>query len=246
MAGDVAAFLGPNPFGENTVLTIVGDNQANQIRVIEDGPNHAIIEGLNGTTVNGKAVDEVFSTYPVFQAAEVRLGNGDDTLIYEFTGQQFRHFNRIETGNGDDTVTILAKGVVGVLNVDTGQGADRLTLEMATDTFFIDGFTLLTGGGDDWIAIRGVDEGPLPTIFRFSLIDTAQGNDTVQFEGLFGAPFGRIAVTLEEGNDTLIGDPEHTLPGFGVQVVGGTGVDTALNASYFGPFALQLFETIEE
>ena len=89
------------------MLVVEGDNQSNQIRIVDDTPGQARIEGLDGTTVNGMAADEVFSGFAWFSWIRVDLGNGDDTLTYESAGVRV-HATTIAMGNGDDTVTVLA------------------------------------------------------------------------------------------------------------------------------------------
>jgi hypothetical protein len=248
MAGDVLALVGPDLSGNDTLLVIKGDNEANQIRVIELAPGHARIEGINGTTINGKVADEVFSSGSVFGGAEVCLGNGADEISYEFTGNQQLHLTRIDTGYGDDSVDVFAQGVVGFLAIDTGFGSDQVTIDLAPNTVLLSGFSITTGLGNDSVLIRADSEGGLPHLFGFgSRIETEQGNDVVQFEGvLAGFGGGRlVTVLLGAGDDTLIGDPENTLSVFSVESLGGPGEDTVLNAAYFGPhFLIHDFETI--
>ena len=77
-------------------------------------------------------------------------------------------------------------------------------------------------------------------------IDTAQGNDVVQFQGVLSGHWG---VDLGEGDDTLIGDTESSLSyaTVNIQVLGGQGHDTILNSSYFGHFLIVFygFESID-
>lgn len=244
--GNVLAYLGPDAFGQNTVLTIEGDHLGNEIRVVEDAIDHVRIEGLNGTTVNGLAADEVFASLDIFPGAFVDLGNGDDSVEYVFTGGQFNHLLQITTGNGDDEATIVASGFVGSLRIDTGTGNDVATVQFAGDAL-VPWLFLDTGVGDDAVFIEADNSG-FPILFNLGVIETGQGNDVAAFDGWVAALSGSLIVFLDEGDDTLLGDPDSEVPVPGrVEALGGSGHDTVLNAAYFrSPFALHQFETIVE
>lgn len=237
-AGNVMAQVAPF----DSALLIVGDNEGNEIRVIEYGPGHVRMEGLGSTTVNGKAADELFSSTR-FVVADIQLGNGGDFLIYEVKGAQ-RIDTLIDTGVGDDSVTVLASGLVGGLLLDTGVGSDNVTIDLAPATMLV-ALQLNTGVGDDTVLFEAHSDGGMPIVMGSlpSVIDTAQGNDVVHFEGRFLARLD-LLVFLGEGDDTLIGDPDNVLPAGTVTILGELGHDTVLNGSYFNG-GLFLFETID-
>lgn len=250
--GNVLAYLGPDPFGGNTVLTIEGDHLGNEIRIIEieDAPDHVWIEGLNGTTVNGQAVDQVVASAH-FSGALIDLGNGDDAVEYIFAVEQCSssHFSEITTGNGNDQVSVLASGDVGFLRIDTGTGSDSATLQFASDAL-VGGVQLNTGPGDDAVFYEADNGEPPIVTWGSAYIDTHSGNDLVSFGGPVWALFEHTLVLLGCGDDVLIGDPDSEvhIPGPSrVDAVGGAGSDTVLNASYFGPhMTFQEFETVVE
>src|SRR5262245_12957505 len=221
-----------------SALVIIGDNEANEIRVIEDAPGRVRIEGVGSTTVNGMRTVELLSSDNILSLSDIYLGNGDDSLVYELTGNQFRHAIRIDTDTGDDAVMVFARGVVGALILDTGVGRDNVTLDLAPGTV-LRRLQLNTGAGDDTLLFRADSEGGLPALDSIGIIEMEQGNDAVQFEGTFGT-VGGLSLFLGAGDDTLLGDPQAPPPVGLVQSLGGSGHDTVLNSSYFGR-ALYLF-----
>jgi hypothetical protein len=246
-AGNVTAqFLPTVSGGDLTVLSVVGDNEANQLRVLEDAPGHVRLEGQAGTTINGQAADELFTSggFPIV-FANVDLGNGSDTFVHEFTGDQHPHRFSIDSGTGNDSVTVLVRGVVGRIIIATGVGSDSVTLDLAASSLVPDSLSIHTGAGADTVLLRADSDGVPPTVFGAPVIFTEQGNDVVQFEGEFFVFASDLYVDLGEGDDTLIGDSEPALDPGSIEVQGGLGHDTVLNASYFFQSMLHSFETIE-
>lgn len=233
-AGDVLAYLGPDVSGDNTVLTIVGDNLGDAIRITEDAPNHAWIEGLNGTTVNGNTVDELFNSLHVFTGASINLGNGDDSVEYVFTGKQFNHYAELFTGNGDDRVTILARGLVGYLRIDTGTGNDTATMRLTAEAL-MDYVQLDTGLGKDAVSYMADNgDGGAPILLRDTRIDTGQGDDEMHFHGYIDPLGGTVHVQMAEGDDLLVGDADGQVElSCDVIALGDGGTDTVINALYF-------------
>ena len=115
--------------------------------------NTVQIEGLNGTLVNGKVMDNVSTTASIFPWVTIDLGNGGDVANYIFAGEQFAHLTEVITGNGDDQVTICANSLVGPTligptNVDTGAGNDTTTLRLGADVYLEFSY-VTTGVGQD-------------------------------------------------------------------------------------------------
>ena len=100
-----------------------------------------------------------------------------------------------------------------------------------------------TGAGDDDVLFRANSDGGLPEL-DFGFIETKGGNDLVRFEGTFGA-VGGLSVSLGNGDDTLVGAAGEDRPLGNVSANGGRGHDTVLNTSYFDPWNLALFETMD-
>jgi hypothetical protein len=251
-AGNVSAQLAPDISGDLTVLSIVGDSEANAIRVVEDSPGHVRIEGMGSTTVNGMAVVDLFSSGDEFLLVDIDLRNADDILVYQFTGEDYQQFlqdTTIDTGAGDDTVTVFVHGLIGPLTIDTGVGTDRVTIDLAPDSAIFDGLLVDTGAGDDWLLFRADADGgwrmPALVFGRLFLIDMGLGNDLVQFEGEFGCLGSHLTVHLGNGDDTLIGDPDHVLAAGTVRAFGDLGHDAVFNAAYLGALLFD-FEAEEE
>ena len=239
LAGDVQATLEPIFFGQEVKLVIVGSHDADDIRIIDDGLGFARIEGRDGTTINGKEVEVLVSEAGDFIGVEIDLGNGSDRLDYE-VGTGARYFRSIDTGNGDDALKLSLSAVAPFVRVDTGLGNDDVSIDL-TNTFVLHGFSVMTGLGDDWVVLRS-DSNPFLYSSRFSTIETEQGDDVMQFVGRFTFVY-LLYVSLGKGDDTVIGDDVPDPPGARrVEVIGGDGVDAAVNADYFEPYALRLFE----
>jgi hypothetical protein len=117
MAGDVAASLS----GET--LSLRGDDAANSVRVIQDVGNSILIEGLDGTRING--VSRVLFDGTGLEKTDLRLFGGNDRLEIRALRASVDH--NLELGAEDDTV-ILQDAVAGVkLTVKTDDGFDRVT-----------------------------------------------------------------------------------------------------------------------
>ena len=146
--GNVLAYFETDDFGFQTALVIEGDNEDNHIRVTLDDASHVVIEGLNGTTINGLSSDELTYTSSIngIPIAKIDLGNGDDTLEHLFTSDSF-HYTDIVTGNGNDSVSISEFARTGLIDVDTGIGNDEVSLYFASDVFFSAGYEVATGPG---------------------------------------------------------------------------------------------------
>ncbi|PAY16772.1 hypothetical protein CKO51_24845 [Rhodopirellula sp. SM50] len=234
MAGDVSAFFaaGRFPFLDN--LVVEGDQQANEIRVVEDGTGGATIEGLNGTTVNGLPVVTIQSESGYIVHSLVELGNGDDVLIYELSNNQSAsHGTEIHTGNGDDEVTIGAAGALGTLRIETGVGDDRVVFELA-DSALLQALDIDTGNGDDEVLFQADAAGSSLIALRHIRIDTGRGNDTVRFQGSLAVTNDKsFAVWLGSGDDQLIGDPGNSLEVEELNVFGEKGVDKVFGDSHF-------------
>lgn len=247
MAGDVTASIESVVRGrvEVDVLVLVGDSAGNQVRVTDQGELGVLVQGLNGTTINGEAIDHVFEK----GLGEVDLNNGDDW--FEFLVQddvQALGIVNISTGNGNDHVLVEAGVQFGTLNVDTGGGNDSVSLDYSQSVIF-SGFNIVTGNGDDAVALQFGESTYFPFLGASSShIDTGLGNDAVQFGGVWNDQGNTIIVNLGAGNDMLIGDANAMLGNSSkLSVQGGAGNDLVLNFSYFASANQRLsgFEEIE-
>ena len=115
------------------------------------------------------AADEVFSAGSQFPQVQVRLGNGDDNLAYEFAGDSTLPAILVDMGRGDDTVTVLAHTMSRLLQIDTGQGDDNVTMDMdlTPGSFFLFAhYSINTGLGDDTVLVRA-NEFDLGFFYKF-------------------------------------------------------------------------------
>ena len=242
--GNVLANLEQGPFGLSASLVIQGDTMDNHIRVTLDAAAHVVIEGIDGTTVNGLSSVELTSGEVPIESVSIDLGNGNDTLEYLSMGNSVLS-TQIITGLGSDSVSVGVFWGESDINIETGQGDDSVSLYLGWNGISYGGsFQISTGFGRDSVTIEANNShgkpyqfGPAP-----NYIDTDQGDDTVTFKGSYES-LSYTNVQLGPGDDLLIGDPDI----FSSDVIawGDKGHDTALNALYFPGWALNSFETIE-
>ena len=235
MAGDVTAYFASNRAGlPNDILIVEGDQAANEVRIIEDGVGGASIEGLNGTTVNGQASVTLHSDSNSIVHASVDLAGGDDALQYQLpSSQSAAHGTKIRTGNGDDSVSINAASALGALDIATGNGADRVTFDLAA-TALLHALELNTGNGSDEILFKANDAGTSLIALRPSHVETGNGDDVVRFQGTLSTQSDKeFAIRLGSGDDQLIGDPSGSLEMDRLDIDGGKGFDSVFADSYF-------------
>jgi hypothetical protein len=117
MAGDVAASLS----GET--LSLRGDEAANSVRITQDANASILIEGLDGTRINGAS--QVRYNGAGLEKSDLRLFGGNDRL--EIRGLRATVDHNLELDVGNDAV-ILQDVVAGVnLTVKMDDGVDRVT-----------------------------------------------------------------------------------------------------------------------
>src|SRR5262245_5921107 len=88
------------------ILSVRGDDDANQIWIAGAGKNSVVIRSLDGTsTINGRSALFVGGAKKGY---DVRLGGGDDVLLV--TDTRANGPLNIDTGDGDDTVTVSGAG----------------------------------------------------------------------------------------------------------------------------------------
>lgn len=239
MAGDVSVSLEPaRPGRPPTILRIEGDNAGNQVRVIEQDEGFVRIQGINGTTINGQAVDLVLQTPGVLTSVD--LGNGDDTIEFlaESTSASAKS---ISTGNGNDSVLIVAPFSAPGVRINTGNGDDSVLLDYS-QSLVVSNINIDTGRGDDFVDIRFRESGSFSFATGVSLVSTGAGDDTVQLSNRLGGN-SPLIIYLDSGDDTLIGDPDLTPTSLNILAFGGKGTDTVINASYFTTaFNSELYE----
>jgi hypothetical protein len=158
------------------VLQIVGDDQANSIRASTVGYLQVLVEGLDGTTINGlpEAMFEVSMHGITENTVTIAMGKGADSVI----------LNNLATGY-----------FFGRVLVDTGRGSDFIESDGGST-----GLTIIAGNGDDHLVIRRSSEGQ----FDHLDADMGKGDDRVtllvqNWQGAEGE------VRLGKGDDVLDG-----------------------------------------
>src|SRR5262245_48440484 len=121
-AGNVTAVF------NGDVVTIAGDNKANNIEV--KGTFHGyIITGSDATTVNGSAAPAEVVTGSAFPIV-ISMGNGDDKVALvapEFGDTTGAAGLGVDTGNGNDSLSIDHWSIFGRTGIDTGNGNDSVS-----------------------------------------------------------------------------------------------------------------------
>jgi hypothetical protein len=150
-------------------LVVTGDNQADQVQIIQslqNGtpiPGRYFITGQNGTTINGQTGGQFFAN--VTDDIRINLNGNND---------------RLTLGNGINGDFIVPDD----LEINMGEGADVVTIDRITVR---DDATILTGNGNDSVSVKatigalaGVDNGANDLI-----IDTGERADNVSLQNVF-------------------------------------------------------------
>lgn len=194
------------------MLSVTGDDLANEIQISETLDNRYVITPLSGTTVNGSSDAFTTRVYENEPALVVRLRSGDDFAALTnlsdmravlvdagaggdeltLTNVETRLRTSINTGDGNDSVTLSQVEAKGSFAVNLGGGNDSL---IATN---IDGTLgrILAGPGDNVITMENAD------FIRFNFVG-GQGSDDVTLSGLQSEIELVASFNLGEGNDTL-------------------------------------------
>jgi cyclophilin family peptidyl-prolyl cis-trans isomerase len=209
LAGDVrVSFNGDN-------IRVTGDEGDNAIRVRKDASS-VIIEGLEGTTINGAANAVVLSNDPttlkgrlwiymeggndkaviangVTAQKGVRLygGDGDDAL--SAVGVTFQALAGLFGDNGKDTISVQDCTINGNLDVQTHDGDDLVSV---TDTVVSGSGLLGTGDGDDRISVNNVGGTGLLKI------RSGKDDDSIAIQNTIRS--GDISVVTRTGQDAVI------------------------------------------
>ena len=212
LAGNVTAKLF---FGD---LHLVGDAAANDIKITETTAG-IVVQGLNGTTINGGTTDFVAFDVADTQTGSIwaRLGAGNDKLQLDDMTLDRHVIVNGQAGNDQ----------LGLTSVDILRGLLFIG-EAGNDTFYaensaIDGsLTALLGDGDDLVALTNTD-------LAHNLVMT--GGDGADRLALDGSSVGWwLLGIMDAGNDDIRlangTDTEH------VSLWGGRGADLVqVNAS---------------
>jgi hypothetical protein len=178
-AGNVAAVGGE-------VLQLRGDDAANQVRITQSSGS-ILVEGLDGTTINGRASVRFGSG---LEKVDIKLFGGADGLTVR--GLRASTDINIEMDSGNDTVA-LSNVLAGVnLSVKTDDGFDRVT---ASGVRTGGDFYVETGEGRSAVAIAGSQVGKTLTVIG------KNGLDDVIISGVITGE--DLNVESGEGNDIV-------------------------------------------
>lgn len=116
---------------QNGVLTITGDNAANDVELAGNLSNRVTIAGFNQTIVNGVAPVNGKSVVGFAGVTDVVIvtKDGNDRIVVKGNPDPVRFRDiTIDSGAGDDTVEIRKVIATDDINVITQNGNDRVTL----------------------------------------------------------------------------------------------------------------------
>ncbi len=140
---------------ENGDLIITGDNQDNNIIVIQECCQIVVVNGCADTTVNGSAgrVDVEGVTRDII----ISTNEGKDSVRVEITPgvAVIAHNLKINTGGADDTVELFGVTVRGNTQIQTDDGDDVILIDGVQTPNgykrpdFKGSFSVTAGSGDD-------------------------------------------------------------------------------------------------
>lgn len=190
MAGDVFAAV------EGSLLLVEGDNLDNQVTIAQTAAGDVVVSGQNGTTING--LPSVRFVRPALNAAEVRLGSGNDTVVLR--GVQLTNDLFVDLGAGNDRLTTVAAAPVTVganASIYGESGNDTVVLNSLTvrEDLFIDGgigalaATVTAATIDKSLSITGDEANDTINVNNSfvglnTAIETKGGSDTVRVSQL--------------------------------------------------------------
>jgi hypothetical protein len=215
MAGDVTAALA----GGDLVLN--GDNDSNEVVIrATNQVGQFVIEGLNGTTINGQASATISGVNDDFR---INLRNGNNALLLTAErvdgNQSLFQINddvQIRTGNGNDVVVFDNVRVIGNTSLNTGDGDDTAVFFESRLAGDLRGNM---GNGDDFI---GLDSSRVDGRVRTNL---GSGNDYfITFDSNLN---DRVDANMGSGDD-LMGLVNTTFED-DLRVNGSNGLDRVLH-----------------
>lgn len=229
MAGDVLASF---TWGNDLVIT--GDTAGNEIRIYESAAqaDRIVVEGLNGTTINGQDRFELQAN--VLDDIIVNMNGGDDrvlatnlTLTNTGTGSELI----INTHNGKDLVHLdNVHGFKDDVEISTGDQDDFV---WARGVAVNDDFKVHTSGGADRVVLINIASEDLS-------VETGSGEDSVDLFNVDAVD--DFYVHLGDGDDYL---EIEASSGSDVSLYGGWGTDKLKKAPATGYYA-NTFDSVTE
>jgi len=199
-AGNVTVVLVP---GSPSTVQLTGDNANNAVTVFNSGGDFTIT-GQAGTTItyNGVTGSSAFIGGQPYGSVSADLGNGNDEI--HISGGTYTNI-AVQGGNGNDLVDIFSTSQIsGNLDIDTGNGDDTVSItfmQASPGTHW----NISTGNGDDSVTLDDVSFGNVAPGDSFHVL-LGNGDDTLTFGG--GVNADADSDTLFDGGngkDTVVG-----------------------------------------
>jgi len=216
------------------VLTVTGDNEANDLTVQGDGsdPTHFTLTSTG--TINGVAGP--FSTPSGVRSMAIRLlANNDQVGFGNVPGVHLTGFLSIDGGDGANTVLASGLAVGKGFTITNGLGNDTTTL---TDVSIGGSLTVRNGSGDSTVKVARASTS-IPAIGGSVLIINGAGRDTTDLTDVNVG--GGVIVRNGLADATGIAGSTQIFnnfnPGFRSQIRGGVSV-SFLDGDQFGASSL--------
>jgi hypothetical protein len=203
---------------ENGDLRLEGDSGDNAITVEQQG-DRIIVQGYNGTELNGRNQSLLFTTNGVPDDVIMDFRDGGENTIgmdginvgddVQFRGgrshDRFGFINgsvgddmKVRTGNGRDSFLFSNGTVDDHLDVNTGSGNDKVVI--GGDNSVVRDLTIKTGRGRDGLIFGGM------RVQDDLAVNMGSGNDIAFIGELEVDSSGSLKVNLSGGNDDLVMD----------------------------------------
>ena len=228
---------------ENVHLFIRGDAADNQFELVVDG-DQLQINGLEGTTVNGKdsyvvegaTVTESGVTFE--GGLRAHLGPGHDD--FAITDAQFESLSIVYGGTGNDNIDLVDSVFSDKATFQTYEGDDSISV---SESQFDDTFRAITLAGEDAVSLidsrlngdsivaTGHDSDSIHSqgnhyLGGVNLILPLDGNDTVQLTNPVVGEH-QLGVFLGDGDDTINADLSAATVDGTISIGGQGGIDVS-------------------
>ena len=187
LAGDVrVSFNGGN-------VRVEGDEADNVIRVRKDA-SRVVIEGLEGTTINGASDTVVLFNDPSNLTGRlwIYMNGGNDKAVIA-NGLTAQKGFRLYGGDGDDTLSAVGTTFQALAGLYGDNGKDTISVQDCTINGDLD---IQTHDGDDLVSVTDT------TIAGGALVGTGDDNDRISLNNVSGS--GLVKVRSGRGDDSVI------------------------------------------
>lgn len=225
LAGSVSAGL---MYGNGLMhLTIMGDNQANQVSVT-DSPTHFVITPLDGESINGQPAGQSASVSKASFNGDVRvfLGAGNDKLVVN--GIDWNRGLLVNNSFGNNQTFVEQSKIGHDLSISSGDGADFVKISHTEVVGLNTGVGISTGGGYDSVHVNDLVS---KKDLRINVGHSVSQNGPVDIKGVYVSD-STIDKNLEVSSNTNPGWGAHTdvnlvrsTVGVSTQVTTGEGMD---------------------